>query len=586
VIGPHQVVRVLGVVALVLSFIHPAIAQFETRGSLAVQVFPVSVAVGDFNHDGKLDLAVASVDSSTGFATDIQVLLGNGDGTFQPAVDYSVGTAPGSVAVADFNHDGNLDLVVTNALGDSVSVLLGDGDGTFQPAITFPTPPDPIFVAVGDFNGDGNIDVATVNLSDNTGRCDCVAIFLGNGDGTFQQPPIITTPLLFPSAIGIGRFTAGKSLDIAVAEEFGQTSQMEILLGNGDGTFRHGAVYPVGPSSASIAVADFNGDHKADLAVAEYEGVGIGIFLGNGDGTFKPRVDYETNSPYWVVAADLNGDNKEDLVVANLVFPSGVTVFTGNGDGTFGKGTYYPDGQENRFVATGDFNGDHRTDIVVADYGSDTIITMLNTGVVAFSPTTPLVLPVQLINTTGPPDVVTLTNNGTTALSIRSIKVSGEFQVSSTCGTSVAPGANCAISVVFRPTSVGTHSGLVTVVDSASSKAQVIEVSGSGTIVKVLPGSLNFGSQKVGTKSKVQMVTITNEGSSTFYYNTVGIGGADTKDFSETDNCTGHFIPPGGVCEAAVAFTPTKTGVRTGTLYIVPKGTTSPQPVTLTGTGT
>lgn len=588
-IGPHQVVRVLGVVALVLSFIHPAIAQFETRGSLAVQVFPVSVAVGDFNHDGKLDLAVASVDSSRGFATDIQVLLGNGDGTFQPAVDYSVGMAPGSVAVADFNHDGNLDLVVTNALGDSVSVLLGNGDGTFQPAITFPTPPDPIFVAVGDFNGDGNIDVATVNLSDNTGRCDCVAIFLGNGDGTFQQPPIITTPSLIPSAIGIGRFTAGKSLDLAVAEEFGATSQMEILLGNGDGTFRHGAVYPLGPLSASIAVADFNGDHKADLAVAEGEGVGIGVFLGNGDGTFRPRVDYRTDFPYWIAAADLSGNGVQDLVVTNTnypVSPPGFTVFTGNGDGTFEKGPYYPDGRENFFVTTGDFNGDHQTDIVVADYGSGAIITMLNTGVVAFSPTTPLVLPVQLINTTGPPDVVTLTNNGTTALSIRSIKVSGEFQVSSTCGTSVAPGANCAISVVFRPTSVGKHSGLVTVVDSASSKAQVIEVSGSGTIVKVLPGSLNFGSQKIGTKSKVQMVTITNEGSTTFYYNTVGIGGADTKDFSETDNCTGHFIPPGGVCETAVAFTPTKTGVRTGTLYIVPKGTTSPQPVTLTGTGT
>lgn len=188
----------LGFLALAVVSCRPAAAQFETRGSSAAQVFPFSIAVGDFNHDGKQDLAVASLNTSTGFATDVQVFLGNGDGTFQPAVDYAVGICPDSVAVADFNHDGNLDLVVTNSQSDSVSVLLGNGDGTFQPANTFSNPQGPIFVTVGDFNGDGNIDIATLNLSDNTGRCDCVAIFLGNGDGTFQQPPIITTPSLTP----------------------------------------------------------------------------------------------------------------------------------------------------------------------------------------------------------------------------------------------------------------------------------------------------------------------------------------------------------------------------------------------------
>lgn len=164
---------------------------------------------------------------------------------------------------------------------------------------------------------------------------------------------------------------------------------MEILLGNGDGSFRQGATYPVGAGPTSVAVADFNGDHKSDLAVAESEGVGVGVFLGNGDGTFGPRVDYPAYGPVWVAAADLNRSGKVDIVGANIAFPSGVTVLMGNGDGTFQSVAYYPDGEEDRFVAVGDFNGDRLTDIVVADYGSGSVIALLNTGVVDFSPTTP-----------------------------------------------------------------------------------------------------------------------------------------------------------------------------------------------------
>jgi hypothetical protein len=468
--------------AFAVVFCRPATAQFETRGAFAAQVFPFSIAVGDFNHDGKLDLAVASLNTSTGFATDIQVFLGNGDGTFRPAADYAVGTCPDSVAVADFNNDGNLDLVVTNSQSDTVSVLLGNGDGTFQSAITLSNPQDPIFVTVGDFNGDGNIDIATLNLSDNTGRCDCVAIFLGNGDGTFQQPPIITTPSLIPQAMGVGRFTASKTLDLAVAEEFGGTSQVEILLGNGNGTFKPGAAYPVGAEPRSVAVADFNGDHEADLAVAESEGIGIGVLLGNGDGTFGPRVDYKTDFPLWVSAADLNRNGTEDLVATNLNFPtSGVTVFTGKGDGTFEKGMHYPDGTEDFFVTTGDFNGDRLLDIVVADYGTGSVITVLNTGVVDFSPNKPIAFKKQKHGTTSFPQTVTLTNTGKTELKIASMKASAQFGETSTCGASVAAGANCTISVTFSPKTQGAKSGTVTINDSASSKPQVIELSGTGT---------------------------------------------------------------------------------------------------------
>lgn len=459
----------------------PAFSQFETRGISAAPLFPYSVAVGDFNRDGKPDLAVASIESVNGFGTEIRVLLGNGDGTFQAPVVYTVGTRPDSIATADFNGDGNLDLVVTNQDSDTFSILLGLGDGTFSPSVSYANPQDPLFVTTGDFNNDGKIDVATLNLSDSTGRCDCVAIFLGNGDGTFQSDPIITTAALAPSSMGIGRFGNTGKLDIAVGEQFGATSQVEILLGNGDGTFNSGPTYPVCCDLQSIAVADFNGDHKEDLAIAENEGMGVGLLLGNGDGTFRPQPNVPANQPIWVAAADLEGNGRQDLVCANLVFPTGVSVVMGNGDGTFQPPILYRVGDTNRFATVGDFNGDRRPDIVVAASGTSYVEVLLNTGVVDFSPATPLNFKPQKHGTTSKPLTVKLTNTGSAQLKISSMKTSSQFEMTSTCGSSVAAGGTCTISVSFSPTSTGAKSGTVTINDSASSKPMVIELSGTGT---------------------------------------------------------------------------------------------------------
>jgi len=137
---------------------------------------PDSAAAGDFNGDGKLDLAVANEGSNN-----VSILLGKCDGTFQAAVDYGAGSNPSSVAVGDFRDDGKLDLVVANDGSDNVSILLGNGDGTFQAAVNYGVGSAPTSVAVGDFNGDGKLDLAVVNeLSNN------FSILLGNGDGTFQ----------------------------------------------------------------------------------------------------------------------------------------------------------------------------------------------------------------------------------------------------------------------------------------------------------------------------------------------------------------------------------------------------------------
>jgi FG-GAP-like repeat/Abnormal spindle-like microcephaly-assoc'd, ASPM-SPD-2-Hydin/FG-GAP repeat len=466
---PYAVVLILCVVSLAI----PAAAQFETRGSSPVLYSPISVAVADLNHDGKLDAVVAV--QYTGQAA---VLLGLKNGTFQPATYYNIDSqvqSVASVALADFNHDGNIDIAVADRLGQNISVLLGNGDGTFQAPMPFPTTAQPTYVAVGDFNNDGNPDLVV---------CDAPygSVLLGNGNGTFQAP--LDNNISFcsqaPGSVAVGDFNHDHKLDVVFAG-----NGASVLLGNGDGTFQPVVDYPAGVAPGSVAVADFNRDGKLDLAVADIYGSEVWILFGNGDGTFQPGVPHPSDFPAAIHAADLNGDGKADLVLltAGAVFPTNlVTVMLGNGDGTFQPAVSYPYGREANFVAVGDMNADHMPDLVVADLLGNAVGVLLNTGVVSFSPTTPLNFPKQPVGTTSNPKTVILTNTGTTALSITSMSTSGPFQLASgtTCGTSVAPGANCAISVTFHPVVKGLKHGLVSIYDSASIKPQAIELSGTG----------------------------------------------------------------------------------------------------------
>jgi hypothetical protein len=566
----------------------PAFAQLETRASLPVFQYADSVAVGDFNRDGKLDLAVASQG-----ATGVSVLLGNGDGTFQAPVNYTVPVAPDQVTVADLRNIGIQDLVVTN-FNDSVSVLLGNGNGTFQAAVNYPTPPAPTFVAVGDFNGDHILDIATLEV---TGNCHCLSVLFGNGDGTFQEPPI-TTDLPDPaSAFGIGDFNGDGKLDVAAAWFFGTSGGVDILLGNGDGTFQLGGTYPAVVGVFPVTVADLRGNGKLDLVIPGGN-EGVGVLLGNGNGTFEPVTYYGTLVAFAFSAAtgDVNGDGKPDLVVGasciNMCSPSPVEVFLGNGDGTFQSPATYPAGRENSVVAVGDFNGDKKLDVVVVgsvstDSFINNLFTLLNTGVVSFSPTTPLVFPTQLVGTTSAPLSTTLTNTGSTTLTISSIRINGPYQLdsSTTCGSSVAPGANCSLSAVFKPTVPGSKSGLLAVVDSASTKPQIIELQGVGTVVSVSPAQLSFPPQKVGTKSTPQTVTVTNTSSTAITFSGAVISGPAPKSYSATNTC-GSLIAPGASCTVSVTFAPTTTGTRSAVLNLKDSGGGSPQTVSLSGTGT
>lgn len=559
----------------------PALGQFESRSSSPITYEPRSLVVADFNHDGKPDVATAAFL----YSGEVAVLLGNGNGTFLPAVYYQVDPKDEStywLATADFNGDGNADLAVADYLGKNISILIGNGDGTFRSPVQYPTTNGPTFVATGDFNDDGNPDLIVADSP-------YVSVLLGNGDGSFQPPLDNSTldPAGF-SPLAVGDLNNDGKLDAVVLSL--SSLPVGILLGNGDGTFDLGAQYATGESTVSVVIGDFNRDHKQDLAVANYLGDQIFILLGNGDGTFQVN-SFFSDEPTGMAATDVNGDGILDLVLFTGVSPfprCEVSEMLGNGDGTFQliPATYQTLGEPTQ-LAVADLNGDRKPDIVAADYLGNSMDVLLNTGVVAFSPTAPLSFSPQLLGGVSASRKVTMTNGGTGALSIASISAKQPFQLTSgtTCGKSLAAGARCTLSVVFKPTTIGLQNGLVAISDSASSKPQMIELGGTGTTLTASPPQINFGSQKVGTQSSPQNVTLTNTGSIAIKVAGVNIAGADLFDYLETNTC-GKQIAPGATCTVSITFFPQAKGTRTASTEITGPNNAEWQGIALTGSGT
>ena len=336
--------------------------SFGTAQHNAVGTSPNSVAHGDFNGDGKTDLAVSNNNTSN-----VSVLLGNGDGTFQPRVNYSTATNPQSVALADFNGDGRLDIVTANRGSNNVSVLLGNGDGTFQTRVNYGAATSPRSVVIGDFNGDGKLDLAVANATSNN-----VSVLLGNGNGTFQTR-VNYGAGSSPIFVALGDFNGDGKKDLATANSPGTTA---ILLGNGNGTFQAAVNYSAGSSPQAVAVGDLNGDGKPDLAVANFSN-NVSVLLGNGDGTFQPALNNAVLDTIRSVAVgDLNGDGKTDLVMAASASALGLM---GKGDGTFQQSVGYSAGTFPRSAAVGDFNADGKSDLVVVNQTSANVSILLNT---------------------------------------------------------------------------------------------------------------------------------------------------------------------------------------------------------------
>ncbi|GAB3690240.1 hypothetical protein GCM10027592_07370 [Spirosoma flavus] len=325
---------------------------------------PVSVATGDFNGDGKVDLVTASLNNNN-----VSVRLGDGLGNFGAPTTFTASSNPLWVAVGDFNNDGKADLVTANVTSNNVSVLLGTGTGSFGPQTTFSMGGDPSLVVVGDFNSDGQADIAVANSS--TGS---VTVRLGTGTGSFGA--LTTYPMGNGPSLAIADFNGDGKIDLVTAN--GGNNNVAVRLGDGSGGFGAQTNFAAGSSPSSVAVGDVNGDGKVDLVVANYTTNNVSVLLGTGAGGFGSPVSYAVgNNPRSVAVGDINGDGKADLAVANYN-SNNVSVLLGNGTGSFSPQATFTVGNTPRSVVMGDFNGDGKVDLVSANETNNSISVRLN----------------------------------------------------------------------------------------------------------------------------------------------------------------------------------------------------------------
>ena len=338
---------------------------------------PQAAAIGDFNGDGNLDIAVANSNTNT-----ISILLGKGDGTFATHVDYVTGTKPLGVVVADFNGDGKLDLAVTNSVSNTVSILLGNGDGSFQGKTDYATGRGPQGIAVGNFTGSGNLSLVVTNATDGT-----VGILLGNGNGTFSPVTSSTTynTGFNPTSVAVGDVNGDGIPDLVVAND-NNNNVVSVLLGNGtagvgNGTFQGQIQYGTGGNPVSVALAYLNGTSKPlDIVVANQQGNSVSILIGNGTGGFAAHVDYPTAAfPTAVTVADFNGDGNTDIAVS-AGNGNTISVLWGVGNGTMLGQMNAGTGDIPYAVVAGDFNNDGFTDLATADSGDNSVTVVLSNG--------------------------------------------------------------------------------------------------------------------------------------------------------------------------------------------------------------
>src|SRR6202167_3130500 len=440
--------------------------------SVAAGTQPTGLVTGDFNGDGKIDLAIANSGSNT-----VSMLLGNGDGTFTAGTHVAVGSRPAWLVTGDFNEDGIPDLAVVNSGSNTVSILLGNGDGTFTLHASPGTGSAPFAVAAGDFNADGHLDLAVTNANGAS-----VSILLGNGDGTFTPG---TTQVVgsTPEMLVVGDFNEDGFLDIAVANE--GSSSVSMMLGNGDGTFLPQVTTLVGGSGSPIGLiaGDFNKDAHLDVAAVNLSDVSI--LLGNGTGVLTRNSNPSAGSNLVSgVTGDFNGDGKLDIVVADKTSGEAF-LLPGNGDGTFGASVSFTTVTGTYGAATADFNGDGALDLAFTNNGAGNVSIFLQTLPVSLVPSS-VYSETQPLGTPAGAQVITLTNNTSGTVNISQVAIggtnAGDFSRTTTCGATVSRPGTCTVSAAFQPTSVGAEVATLSVTAAAGNSPQTLALSGTGVI--------------------------------------------------------------------------------------------------------
>jgi hypothetical protein len=329
----------------------------------------------DFNHDGVLDLAIASFNSEyPSYKGAVTILLGNGDGTFKkPGFREYEAFGVEYLASGDFNNDGNLDVIDVNMDlnhgPEGIGIFLGNGDGSLGQHIHHEADFALDHVAVGDFDGDGNLD-AVVSSYTSPGF---LALYRGKGDGSLVGPYPVAHSRGLPATISAGDFNLDGVSDIVLVSD-----TVQILLGDGTGNFYSGGAYQTVPTQV-VVQGDFNEDGVIDLAFAgNTHPAGVDVLLGRGDGTFQAAI-HSMSPPYvfsHLASADFNGDGHLDLItIHDLDRHREWAIHLGNGDGTFQAPIEHLDVTDLVLaLVAADFNHDGLADLALGDLNGNVSI--------------------------------------------------------------------------------------------------------------------------------------------------------------------------------------------------------------------
>ncbi len=600
----------------------------------AVGSGPIAIVTGDFNGDGYLDLAVANTGSNN-----VGVLFGKGDGTFLAAAFYATGDDPDGMLAADLNGDGKLDLVVADNGSDNLSVLLNSGKGTFPANVVYPVGTLPFAVVAGDFVGNGLIDIAVVNSGDDT-----VSIVPGNGDGTLNPSGTLTFST-GDNDLGLaaGDFNLDGRADLVVSNSEDNTVSVMLqvpgvtlstaslafgaqnvgsasgsltvgLTNSGSAALTIGSIVVSGANSSQFTQANncpaspatlapgamctitatfvptASGTATANLTITDGAlsspqsvallgtGIASAVVLSPTSLTFASQTVGTTGAPQVVT---LTNTGSEALVLTSIT-PSAGYAQTNNCGSSLAAGAACSINVTFTPTATGTDVGS--ITLVDSAAGGSQTVTLTGTGAAAPAVTlapVSLTFTSQAVDTSSVSQMVTLTNSGG-PLTITSIATTGDYSQTNTCGTSVAAGANCAINVVFTPTTTGTRHGTVAVTDNATTSPQSVNLTGTGATPNIVfaPTNLNLGSQALNTTSATKTFKLSNNTGVKLTISKI----AASAGFSQTNSC-GAGGGAGGTCVIAVTFTPTSIGTISGTITITDNATGSPQIVPLTGVG-
>jgi len=346
---------------------------FSAPVDYAVGLSPFEMKAGDFNNDGQLDLATANAGEST-----VSVLLGNANGTFQPAQTSAAGPYLQSLAVGDFNADGNLDLAAANAY--DLSVLLGNGNGTFQAPTNIGIGSDPASVAVGDFNADGKLDLGVTSNIYTPGYyygwygwypgyyTGYANVLLGNGAGGFSAPHSTFLDYAFHNSALAADLNGDLYDDFVTFNSYGYVT---VLLGDSSGFLQGPSFVYTGDYSYAVAVGDLDGDGANDLVTANFNGNSVGVLLGDGSSGFSGPKNYAVGGyPSSIVLGDFTHDGNLDVATSNY-YSGQVSVLHGGADGAFSTPVHSPAGAAPWAIAAGDFNGDGWLDAATANPAGD-----------------------------------------------------------------------------------------------------------------------------------------------------------------------------------------------------------------------